>query len=58
VKERAGPRPKRSGFRRREFGEEKYTVNLWLALPITAVTGLVAGAVGLSGGSFNAFLSR
>jgi uncharacterized membrane protein YfcA len=26
--------------------------DLWLALPITAATGLVAGAVGISGGSF------
>lgn len=36
----------------REFGENTYTVNLWLALPITALTGLAAGAVGISGGSF------
>jgi len=43
---------KRLGFWRREFGGETYTVNLWLALPITALTGLAAGAVGISGGSF------
>jgi len=43
---------KRFGFWRREFAGETYTVNLWLALPITALTGLVAGAVGISGGSF------
>jgi len=52
VKDRNGPRPKRFGFWRRKFGDEEYTVNLWLALPITALTGLAAGAVGISGGSF------
>ena len=43
---------KRFGFWRRKFGEHKYVVNLWLALPITACTGFVAGMVGISGGSF------
>ena len=43
---------KRFGFWRREFAGESYTVNLWLAIPIAAATGLVAGAVGISGGSF------
>jgi len=43
---------KRFGFWRRKFGEHKYVVNLWLAVPITAATGLVAGMVGISGGSF------
>jgi len=43
---------KRFGFWRREFGGHTYIVNLWLALPITAATGLVAGMVGISGGSF------
>jgi len=42
----------RFGFWRHKFGDEEYTVNLWLALPITALTGLAAGAVGISGGSF------
>ncbi len=51
-KDRSGPQPKRFGFWRRKFGDEEYTVNLWLALPITAATGLAAGAVGISGGSF------
>lgn len=40
------------GLWHRKFGEQEYTVNLWLALPITAATGLVAGMVGISGGSF------
>jgi uncharacterized membrane protein YfcA len=42
----------RLGFWHRKFGEHEYVVNLWLALPITTVTGLVAGMVGISGGSF------
>ena len=43
---------KRFGFWRRKFGEHEYVVNLWLAIPITACTGFVAGMVGISGGSF------
>jgi len=42
----------RLGFWHRKFGEQEYEVNLWLALPITAGAGLVAGMVGISGGSF------
>jgi len=52
VKDHPGRQPKRFGFWGRKFGDEEYTVNLWLALPITALTGLAAGAVGISGGSF------
>jgi len=40
------------GFWRRKFSEHEYVVNLWLAIPITAATGVVAGMVGISGGSF------
>jgi len=43
---------RRFGFWRRRFGRHDYVVNLWLAIPITAATGLVAGMVGISGGSF------
>jgi len=43
---------KRLGFLYRRFGEYEYVVNLWLAVPITAGVGLVAGMVGISGGSF------
>jgi len=43
---------KRFGFWHRKFGNDNYVVNLWLAIPITALTGLVAGMVGISGGSF------
>jgi len=53
---RAHERPigdrKRFGFWRRTFGGTQYVVNLWFAIPITAATGLAAGAVGISGGSF------
>ena len=52
LKEQSISRRKRFGFWRRRFGKYEYVVNLWLALPITAATGLVAGMVGISGGSF------
>jgi len=43
---------RRIGFWRRHFAGYDYAVNLWLAIPITTATGLVAGMVGISGGSF------
>ena len=52
VKVRASGDVNRLGFWHRKFGEHEYEVNLWLALPITAGTGLVAGMIGISGGSF------
>jgi len=52
VKDRKQEQQKRFGFWHRKFGDDSYTVNLWLAIPITALTGLVAGMVGISGGSF------
>jgi len=52
VRERKNSTYRRFGFWRHKFGDEEYTVNLWLVLPITAITGLIAGAVGISGGSF------
>ena len=42
----------RLGFWHREYGENSYTVNLWLAIPFTAAVGFIAGMVGISGGSF------
>ena len=33
-------------------GSENYRVNLWIALPITVLTGFGSGMVGVSGGSF------
>lgn len=43
---------RRFGFWRRKYRDQQYQVNLWLTIPITAAVGLVAGAVGISGGSF------
>jgi hypothetical protein len=33
-------------------GENRYVVNLWLAVPLTLATGFFSGMVGISGGSF------
>ena len=33
-------------------GGEMFSINLWIALPITIITGFVSGMVGVSGGSF------
>jgi len=33
-------------------GGEIYSINLWIALPVTALTGFGSGMVGVSGGSF------
>lgn len=43
---------KRLGYWSREYNGEKYVVNLWYTIPITALVGFVSGAVGISGGSF------
>lgn len=43
---------KRLGIIQIKFGDEIYYVNLWFALPITALTGFASGMVGVSGGSF------
>jgi uncharacterized membrane protein YfcA len=52
VKERVRRRARKFGFWHRSFGGHDYAVNLWLALPMTAAVGFVAGMVGISGGSF------
>jgi uncharacterized membrane protein YfcA len=52
IKETTGENRKRIGFWNRQYNNCKYTINLWLAIPITAATGLAAGMVGVSGGSF------
>ena len=53
---KVGGRPispqKRFGLWHRDFGGHRYVVNLWLAVPFTAASGLAAGAVGISGGAF------
>ena len=40
------------GVIRIRLGSEMYHVNLWLALPVTVLTGFASGMVGVSGGSF------
>ncbi len=52
VKERTFQNTRRFGFWRRQYGNYRYSINLWLSIPITAGTGFVAGMVGISGGSF------
>ena len=52
VKERPIIHSRRPGFWHRTYGEHSYTVNLWIAIPVTAAVGLVSGALGISGGSF------
>jgi uncharacterized membrane protein YfcA len=52
VRDRPISRKRRFGFWQRHFAGHEYVVNLWLAIPITAATGVAAGAVGISGGSF------
>ena len=43
---------KHFGVIRIRSGSEIYDVNLWIALPVTVLTGFGAGMVGVSGGSF------
>lgn len=40
------------GYWNRSFNGYNYTVNLWVTIPLTAIVGLFAGAVGISGGAF------
>jgi len=52
VKEKEINNTNKTGYLLREINNYKYTVNLWIAIPSTAVIGLFSGAVGISGGSF------
>jgi len=52
VRERPAAELASRGVLRGSFGGHEYTVNVWLALPVTLLTGLVAGMIGVSGGSF------
>ncbi|EOD00978.1 sulfite exporter TauE/SafE family protein [Caldisalinibacter kiritimatiensis] len=52
VKQRPIKQNDKFGYWNRTFGEYEYTVNLWLTLPITAIVGFFAGAIGISGGAF------
>ena len=40
------------GIKKIKSGNEIYAVNLWIALPVTILTGFGSGMVGVSGGSF------
>lgn len=42
----------RSGYWNIVEGENRYVINLWLAMPLTLATGFFSGMVGISGGSF------
>ena len=52
VKERINNDKKQFGYWNRSFGGYDYRVNLWMAIPITALVGFFAGMLGISGGSF------
>ncbi len=52
VSERSGELHKRLGFWRLKVGEDVYPVNLWVAVPVTLLSGFGSGMVGVSGGSF------
>jgi len=52
VKEKNFKNANRIGYLKRESGGNKYIVNLWLAIPITAIVGFFAGVIGISGGTF------
>lgn len=52
VKERPIHTAKKFGYWHRTFQGQSYVVNLWYTIPITALAGLAAGAVGISCGSF------
>lgn len=52
VKEKPYQEKHKFGYWNREFNGHKYTVNLWIMLPMTALVGFFAGAVGISGGAF------
>lgn len=43
---------KKFGYWHRSFNGYDYVVNLWIAIPVTAIVGLASGALGISGGSF------
>lgn len=43
---------RRFGIIKIKSGNEIYFVNLWIALPVTVLTGFSSGMVGVSGGSF------
>ncbi len=52
VRETPIVRQQTMGYWHQTFQGQEYVVNLWLTIPITAIAGLAAGAIGISCGSF------
>ncbi len=52
VKDKPIEKKKAFGYLNRSYGGKEYTVNLFMTLPMTAIVGLFAGALGISGGAF------
>lgn len=52
VSKKRGLAEKRFGTIKIKSGDEIYSVNLWIVVPITILTGFGSGMVGVSGGSF------
>ena len=52
VRERAVDVKRRFGYLIMKAGDTKYSINLYVALPVMLATGFAAGMVGVSGGSF------
>ena len=52
VKDKPHKEVHKFGYWNRSFNGYNYTVNLWVTIPLTALVGLFAGAVGISGGAF------
>lgn len=52
VKEKPTSQSNKKGYWNRTFNGYKYSVNLWIMLPLTATVGFFAGALGISGGAF------
>lgn len=52
VKDKPIDKSKKFGYWHRNFQGHSYVVNLWVAIPVTALVGLASGALGLAGGSF------
>jgi len=52
IKDHINNGKKQFGYWNRSFSGYDYRVNLWMAIPITALVGFFAGMLGISGGSF------
>ncbi len=52
MKDKPSKEKHKFGYWNRSFNGYNYTVNLWVTIPLAALVGLFAGAVGISGGAF------